>query len=145
MLKKEKKIRKLLDYKKYHLCTSSNGEWSLFRKYEDWDLYMSKENKAIMTNETHTEEDLLKFVKKHRKYDMQYFWHAINVLKQIMGWLFFIVGIITNIESLKIVALIVFEFCLIEDVVYLILESKNFRVDLQVQMHKLKQIILLIY
>lgn len=68
ILKNEYKIRKLLDYKKYHLCTDSHGEWKLFGN-KDTSFYFSKFNEPIMTSKTHTEEDLLKFAKEHHKYD----------------------------------------------------------------------------
>ena len=68
MLKNEYKIRRMLDYKKYHLLTGDKM-WALYRKYEDFDLYMSPDNKPIMTSETHSEKDLLKFAKEHYIYN----------------------------------------------------------------------------
>ena len=62
------KVRRLLDYKKYHLYEEYNGvdvKWKLFEKYETW---MEDGSKPIMTSETHTEEDLIKFAKEHRTY-----------------------------------------------------------------------------
>ena len=70
MLNKENKIRRLLGYKNFHLCTTNKGEWKLYRNYDDNDLYMAPENEPIMTNETHTEKDLLKFAKKNREYNV---------------------------------------------------------------------------
>lgn len=67
-LKNEEKIRKMLG-KNYHLMVSSDEKWSLFRKYDDWDKYISPNNKAIMTSETNTEDELLKFAKEHKRYD----------------------------------------------------------------------------
>ncbi len=67
-LKNERKIRKMLG-KNYHLSVSSEGEWLLFRKYDDWDKYTNPNNKAIMTSETNTEDELLKFAKEHKRYD----------------------------------------------------------------------------
>lgn len=67
-LKNEEKIRKMLG-KNYHLSVSSEGEWFLYRKYDDWDKYTSPNNKAIMTSETNTEDELLKFAKEHKRYD----------------------------------------------------------------------------
>ncbi len=67
-LKNEGKIRKMLG-KNYHLSVSSEGEWFLYRKYDDWDKYMSSNNKAIMTNKTNTEGELLKFAREHNRYD----------------------------------------------------------------------------
>ena len=70
-MKHEWKIRNMLDIKKYHLYTNSNGEWSLFRFYDDFNEYMSPDNKPIMTSKTHTEKELLKFAKKHRIIDFE--------------------------------------------------------------------------
>ena len=67
-LKNERKIREMLG-KNYHLSVSSEGEWFLYRKYDDWDKYTSPNNKAIMTSETNTEDELLKFAKEHKRYD----------------------------------------------------------------------------
>lgn len=67
-LKNAEKIRKMLG-KNYHLSVSSEGEWFLYRKYNDWDKYTSPNNKAIMTSETNTEDELLKFAKEHKRYD----------------------------------------------------------------------------
>ena len=41
--------------------------WKLFRVYPGW---MKDNSEAIMTSETHTDKDLMKFAKKHRKYDL---------------------------------------------------------------------------
>lgn len=63
----EFKIRKMLG-NNYHLYVSGNGEsisWKLYRKYSDWELYMSNDNSAIMTSENNTEEELYKFAKEH--------------------------------------------------------------------------------
>ena len=68
-MKNEWKIRGMLDIKKYHLCTSNTGEWSLYRYYDNWEMYMSPDNKPIMTHKTHTEKDLLKFAKERRIID----------------------------------------------------------------------------
>lgn len=68
MLKKESKIRRLLG-KNYHLNSSTTGEWRLYKKYDDFEKYMSSQNKPIMTNKTNTEKDLLKFAKGTRKID----------------------------------------------------------------------------
>ena len=75
-MEKEAKIRKMLG-NRFHLSVSCEGDkleikkWKLFRKYENGDpIYYSKDNQAIMTSETHTEEDLYKFSKLHQKYDL---------------------------------------------------------------------------
>lgn len=69
-MKKEAKIRKMLG-ENYHLHSDNEGNWKLFRWYENNDLYFSEHNKVIMTSETHTEKDLLKFAKKNYVYDFE--------------------------------------------------------------------------
>lgn len=69
MLKEETKIRYLLGVD-YHLCTSNTGEWALYRNYKDEKLYFANENEPIMNSKENTEKELLKFAKKHRKYNI---------------------------------------------------------------------------
>lgn len=88
MLNKEKEIRKLLG-NRYHLYVSweeNKIEWKLYKKYENGDIiYFSDDNKAIMTSETHTEEDLYKFAKSHHKIDLH------NSNRKLRGIIFVIV------------------------------------------------------
>ena len=73
-MKNEDKIRTWLG-DRYHLNTEITfkedktiiEKWKLFKVYEGW---MTDNSDAIMTNETHTEEELFKFAKEHRKYDL---------------------------------------------------------------------------
>ena len=68
-MKNERKIREYLG-DRYHLNVqyTENGEikWKLFKKYNGW-LYDNSE--AIMTGDKSTEDDLIKFAKKHRDYN----------------------------------------------------------------------------
>ena len=79
--KKElKKLDELRKYTKdkYHFCVSTNlekNEWKLYRRYIDQDVYFSKDNKAIMTSETNTIEELEKYLKEH--YEPS-FWDVVN-------------------------------------------------------------------
>lgn len=70
-LKKEEKLRKIRKMlgKDYHLSVSSEGEWSLYRKYDNLNKYISSNNEAIMTDKTNTEDELLKFAREHKRYD----------------------------------------------------------------------------
>lgn len=66
------KIRKLLE-NEYHLCVTykdKKSEWKLFKKYDNPNIYFSKDNKVIMTSKTNTYEKLLKYAKDHRKYNL---------------------------------------------------------------------------
>lgn len=67
-LKKEKKIRKLLE-NQFHLCVDNYGNWKLFRKYDNSKLYFSAENIDIMNSNNNSEKELLRFAKKNRRYD----------------------------------------------------------------------------
>lgn len=72
-MKNEFEIRRLLG-DNYHLATTYDENkvtWKLFRKYKDDKLYFSEFNNEIMTSETHTEKDLLKFAKKNYVYDFE--------------------------------------------------------------------------
>ena len=74
-LEKELEIRMLLDEKKYHLNTTvtfdefvgKTVDWKLFKKHDGW---LTDGSKPIMSSETHTEEELLKFAKKHKEYKL---------------------------------------------------------------------------
>ncbi len=67
------KIRKMLR-NDYHLCVEHKEDgkigWSLYRNYIDSRVYFSKDNKAILTSKTNTYEELYKYAKEHRKYDL---------------------------------------------------------------------------
>ena len=68
-MKNERKIRRMLG-EKYHLCSDNKGWWVLYRYYRDTDIYFSLDNKSIMSSDTHTEEDLIKFLKTHAEWDL---------------------------------------------------------------------------
>lgn len=73
-MKNEYKIRRWLG-DRYHLNIEKNFKenkirienWTLFRVYPNW---MNDGSEPIMTSETHTEHELMKFAKKHRTYDL---------------------------------------------------------------------------
>lgn len=94
---KEKEIRKLLG-NRYHLGVTYDGKittWSLFKKYENGDLiYYSNDNKAIMTSETHTVEELYEFAKKHHKIDEHFFMSRLNITIACINIILIIINII---------------------------------------------------
>lgn len=70
-MKNEKEIRKLLG-RDYHLSIETDGrelKWILFKNYKDTAIYFSEDNKAIMSSEKNTEEELYEFAKKHHRLD----------------------------------------------------------------------------
>lgn len=82
-LKKEKKIRKLLG-ERFHLYVDNHGNWKLFRKYNDLEIYLSNENTEIMNSEDNSEKELLKFSKKNRKYNVE---KSITTITSVILWL----------------------------------------------------------
>lgn len=68
--KLERKVRKLLG-NDYHLCVTvdvNKGDgWKLFKYYENEKKYLSDINTPLMTSETNTDKELLKFAKEHHR------------------------------------------------------------------------------
>ena len=73
-MKKENEIRKFLG-EDYHLCVEifADGQpvvWRLYKRYKNIDpIFWSKDNKAIMSSEFNTEEELYDFAKSHRRFN----------------------------------------------------------------------------
>lgn len=94
-MKNENKIRKYLG-DRYHLHVTLGGEnlevesWKLFRKYPG---YLTDGSTAIMTSETHSEEDLYKFAKKHKYYKTE---RIITKLFVLVAYIGMILGIISS-------------------------------------------------
>ena len=93
-MKNEKKIRKMLG-DKYHLCSNDNGEWVLYRYYQDPEIYFSKDNKAIMSYKTDTEEDLYEYLKAHKE------WNLDLIITKTIGAILFVIWIIAVINIFK--------------------------------------------
>lgn len=128
MLKNEKKIRKLLDYKKYHLCTTSEGEWILFGN-KDTSFYFSEFNKPIMSNKTHTEKDLLKFAKEHHCYDE---WLAGSRFRIILSFIPITLALLNIKFKNPMISMIIFsiDFVLITECIFnSIIISHNFKIE----------------
>jgi hypothetical protein len=89
-MKNELKIRRLLG-SAYHLSVSysynCNKEevtsWRLYRVYDDSCVYLSKDNKVIMSSENNTEEELLDFAKTHHKYNYSMIFSSYRV---VISW-----------------------------------------------------------
>ena len=71
MEKTWKKIYKYLDHDEYHInreyLEGHPEKWRLFKKYEGW---LFDGSKPIMTGENSSLEDLLKFIKAHRRIEI---------------------------------------------------------------------------
>lgn len=99
-MKNEKKIRRMLGTK-YHLCTDNEGWWVLYRYYNDADLYFSPDNKAVMSSDTHTEEDLIKYLKKHGEWDLHIVIMNCNFVISLLVLFLSIVNVFLRITTLR--------------------------------------------
>lgn len=91
-----KKLSNLRKYTKdkYHLGIeddTKNITWSLYRNYIDQDVFMSEDNKAIMTSKTNTIEELEKYLKEHYEKDFLKVFTKTSLFIMITLWLSYIV------------------------------------------------------
>ena len=142
MNKKINEIRRLLG-RKYHLsvecgidveCGANERieitKWALFKNYENADpIYWSNDNKAIMKSETHSLEDLYKFAKSHKRYDVEKCVSKMNII--IFGILF-----VVSIANVFINSVVIRTIILTSDVLLLLwlavvsyISDKNWKVD----------------
>ena len=73
------KIYKYYDINEYHICRTldcDGGKWALYKKYEGW---LTDNSKPIMTSDEYSDQDLLKFLKKHRTIDMGVVFNKISM------------------------------------------------------------------
>lgn len=91
---KKNELDKLFDLLKYtkdkyylHIADGSKVTWSLYRKYIDLDVFLSEDNKAIMTSETNTIEELEKYLKEHCEKEMLDVISIANIIILIIIWL----------------------------------------------------------
>lgn len=144
---KYNKIRKLLG-KDYHLCTgirlSSDDEleisWSLCKYYDDIDLYVSKDNKPIMTSKTHTSKQLYDFAKKHHKIDI---YKTTNIVMLCFASFALVLSTINLFLSNSIIRAIVCTInftALVEVFILSIVQSKNCQVDIRNSIENFKKI-----
>lgn len=128
MNKKLNKARRLLDYKKYHLCEEYNGidsKWKLFEKYETW---MDDGSKPIMTSETNKVEDLIKFAKEHRKYKFVDI-SRVLVIISLVNLVILILGIVTKNGYLRNLVTGSNLCIILLSIIVGIMDTKNFKVN----------------
>lgn len=128
MNEKLNKARRLLDYKKYHLYEEYNGidsRWKLFEKYETW---MDDGSKPIMTSETHTEEDLIKFAKEHRTYKFVDICKVLVIIS-LVNLVILILGIVTKNEYLRNLVTGSNLCIILLSIIVGIMDAKNFKVN----------------
>lgn len=98
-LEEFKRLNKLRKYTKdkYHLCVSTDlekNEWQLYRRYVDQDVYFSKDNKAIMTSETNTIDELEKYLKEHYEPDFSDVVNKASLYIMAVLWILYIAVLI---------------------------------------------------
>lgn len=97
-MKDEYKIRRWLD-NRYHLNTEKTFKedkfeiesWKLFQVHPNW---MTDGSKPIMTSETHTDKELMKFAKKNKIYNLNISQSFVLV---IIAWINVLISIINSI------------------------------------------------
>lgn len=88
-------LRRKLNYKEYHLNQTIEmkgkklvvTEWSLFRKFDESEMYLSKHNKALLTSKKNSYKELEKFVNKHRRTDLSFVSCEASIIYVIVIWI----------------------------------------------------------
>ena len=75
-----------------------NASWAL---YTDNVRYINNESKPIMTSDTHTDEDLIKYVKTHRVFDTFYTINLISWVLIALMWISVLMRTILNNDFSK--------------------------------------------
>ncbi|MBR5227497.1 MAG: hypothetical protein IKV94_02555 [Clostridia bacterium] len=133
-IKNEERIRYLLGVD-YHLNTNTNGEWSLYRQYDNGEMYFSNENKPIMTSETHTDKDLLKFAKQHRKYCVEVVMSGARVIIMLLALALLVLNIfIFNNNIIRGIILGIEIIVVVESILQSIITEHNY--DLKTEQYK---------
>lgn len=70
-----------------------NASWAL---YMDNVRYINNESKPIMTSDTHTDEDLIRYVKTHRVFDTFHIINAISWILIVLMWISVLMRTILN-------------------------------------------------
>ena len=131
IIKNENKIRKLLG-NDYCLETSAvlpiqkerRGRWAL---YSDKDVHLER---PIMTSETNTEKELLKFAKKHHEYDITLFHSKLRVVVAVVIMIAMWANIFINNSTIRIVALSIDAYLVFECILSGLVDNHNFNVKI---------------
>lgn len=137
-MKNENKIRMLLG-NDYHLCVSVNWDadgceittWKLFRKYNDSKMYFSTDNKAIMTSEENTEEELLKFAKEHYKYDYIKIHSWLRVIVSYVVVMILMANIFISNSYIRTIGLSIDAYLLIDCFISFIVMDHNEKIKMK--------------
>ena len=128
IIKNENKIRKLLG-NDYCLKTSIifpiqkkiRGRWAL---YSDKDICLER---PIMTSETNTEKELLKFAKKHHEYNITLFHSKLRVAVAVVMMIAMWANIFINNSTIRIVALSIDAYLVFECLLSGFVDNHNFK------------------
>lgn len=103
------KVTSKLDRYKYHLCTKMGQsglveEYAVYKKDMPYELYISKENKAILSTENNnTFKDLKEFIRKHDEDRKE----NIRDVVWLLIWLTALLVVISDNAIVKIIVLII--------------------------------------
>lgn len=128
IIKNENKIRKLLG-NDYYLKISiifpmqkeRRGRWAL---YSDKDIYLER---PIMTSETNTEKELLKFAKKHHEYNITLFHSKLRVVVAFAMMAAAWANIFINSSTIRIATLSVDAYLIFECLLSGLVDNHNFK------------------
>ena len=138
-MKNEKKIRGMLG-DKYHLCSNNDGEWVLYRYYQDPDIYFSKDNKAIMSYKTHSEEDLYEYLKAHREWNLDLIMTKTISAMLLVVWVMAIFNIFKHSDILKLIIISCFLPNIIISLMMSIVRCHNIKVRYRDLMYNVKRV-----
>lgn len=135
-MKNESKIRKLLG-NDYHLGVEMNWNndgyeittWKLFRRYNDSKMYFSTDNKAIMTSEENTEEELLKFAKENHKYDYTRVHGIFRVIVAAIVAIILLANVFINNSYIRTIGLSIDTYLIIDSFISFIIINHNQRIE----------------
>lgn len=132
MLKKFIKLNNMLD--NYHLFLDVKEYkligWRLYKKYDDPKMYSSVENEPIMTSEESSYKDLVKFAKKHKKYDIPRTLLKTNVYISIIVLIICLLNIFFGNEWIRGFILGADLMLITSSTMIGMIEERNFKVSL---------------
>ena len=133
-MKNESKIRRLLG-NDYHLFVSYDNDevkWLLFKNYDNPKVYFSKDNEAIMSSETHTEEELLKYAKEHHNINEHCIMNSTRCIMLIITLILATVNIFLHDVVLRTIILSVNTVFMIEIIISELVYNHNHNVKMRI-------------
>ena len=138
-IEQAEKIRKMLDPEKYHLYCELQDvtqqdlsivkEWMLFRKHDNW---MTDGSKPIMSSETNTYKQLLKFATEHKTYDVGSYLCKFRVIVSFCLLAIVILNVmLIHSDYLSGMTTGMNLFIIFESLIYMKLDNQNFKVKMK--------------